>query len=247
RSSASEAADHQANLTNEIELLDDLAATPSASTQNSANNELSLKDFDDDLSDLDDMDFGDLDDAFSLDDLEKELDQSADLTKMDDNKSNSDPNHSTSDQPPNDNIIDFDAALADSQEDKTNRQANANGVNGTNHQFESDDLDLTNLSLQVGSEGGIGKILPSDTPYTSNGNRQYQEPPALEDNVLDFLDLPDDDLDLHDAHISTKLDLARAYLDMGDIEGARSTLEEVMVEGSDTQRQEAEHLLHQTG
>ncbi|HHC73772.1 MAG TPA: LysM peptidoglycan-binding domain-containing protein, partial [Thiothrix sp.] len=83
RSSASEAADHQANLTNEIELLDDLAATPSASTQNSANNELSLKDFDDDLSDLDDMDFGDLDDAFSLDDLEKELDQSADLTKMD--------------------------------------------------------------------------------------------------------------------------------------------------------------------
>ncbi|WP_414718473.1 FimV/HubP family polar landmark protein [Thiothrix winogradskyi] len=34
---------------------------------------------------------------------------------------------------------------------------------------------------------------------------------------------------------------------MGDIEGARSTLEEVMVEGNDDQRREAEVLLHQTG
>ncbi|MGV6808822.1 MAG: FimV/HubP family polar landmark protein [bacterium] len=241
--SSSELSESQANLTHNAALADDLATTPAA--HNRSNHELSLKDFDDDLSDIDDMDFGDLDDAFSLDDLEKELDQSAGLAKTGDNKPKADPNDHTAQPPSNDNIIDFDAALADSQEDKTSHQTN--GVNDVNHSFESDDLDLTNLSLQVGSEGGIGKILPSDTPYTSNGNRQYQEPPALEDNVLDFLDLPDDDLDLHDAHISTKLDLARAYLDMGDIEGARSTLEEVMVEGSDSQRQEAEHLLHQTG
>jgi FimV-like protein len=52
------------------------------------------------------------------------------------------------------------------------------------------------------------------------------------DDALSFLDFPDEEIDLHEANISTKLDLARAYLDMGDIEGARSTLEEVMVEGS---------------
>lgn len=43
--------------------------------------------------------------------------------------------------------------------------------------------------------------------------------------------------------ISTKLDLARAYLDMGDPEGARSILEEVMEEGNDSQRGEAESLI----
>lgn len=41
---------------------------------------------------------------------------------------------------------------------------------------------------------------------------------------------------------STKLDLARAYLDMGDSEGARSLLDEVLEEGSDTQKAEARTL-----
>ena len=36
-------------------------------------------------------------------------------------------------------------------------------------------------------------------------------------------------------------------LDMGDVEGARSTLEEVMAEGNDDQKKEAKELLHQTG
>lgn len=43
--------------------------------------------------------------------------------------------------------------------------------------------------------------------------------------------------------IDTKLDLARAYLDMGDREGARSMLEEVLAEGSHLQRDEAQRLL----
>lgn len=43
----------------------------------------------------------------------------------------------------------------------------------------------------------------------------------------------------------TKLDLARAYLDMGDAEGARSLLEEVIEEGSDEQKQEAQAMMDQ--
>lgn len=42
---------------------------------------------------------------------------------------------------------------------------------------------------------------------------------------------------------TTKLDLARAYIDMGDSEGARDILDEVMSEGSDTQQQEAREML----
>jgi pilus assembly protein FimV len=45
------------------------------------------------------------------------------------------------------------------------------------------------------------------------------------------------------SEVGTKLDLARAYMDMGDPEGARNILEEVMHEGSTTQRQEAERLM----
>jgi len=43
--------------------------------------------------------------------------------------------------------------------------------------------------------------------------------------------------------ISTRLDLARAYLDMGDPEGARSMLDEVLAEGNATQKEEARKLL----
>lgn len=42
---------------------------------------------------------------------------------------------------------------------------------------------------------------------------------------------------------ATKLELARAYLDMGDVEGARGMLEEVAQEGTDEQRQDARRLL----
>jgi pilus assembly protein FimV len=42
---------------------------------------------------------------------------------------------------------------------------------------------------------------------------------------------------------STKLELARAYLDMGDVEGARGMLEEVVGEGNADQRSEARRLL----
>jgi pilus assembly protein FimV len=45
------------------------------------------------------------------------------------------------------------------------------------------------------------------------------------------------------SEVGTKLDLARAYMDMGDPEGARSILEEVLQEGNPTQRQEAERLI----
>jgi pilus assembly protein FimV len=43
--------------------------------------------------------------------------------------------------------------------------------------------------------------------------------------------------------VQTKLDLAIAYVEMGDKEGARSILEEVQAEGNDTQKAEAQRLL----
>lgn len=59
----------------------------------------------------------------------------------------------------------------------------------------------------------------------------------------------DDDLTLPSlepvtiSEVGTKLDLARAYMDMGDPDGARSILREVLQEGSVSQKQEAERLM----
>ena len=52
-----------------------------------------------------------------------------------------------------------------------------------------------------------------------------------------------DDVD----EISTKLDLARAYLDMGDHEGTKGILEEVLADGNDEQKQEASELMAKMG
>ncbi len=124
-----------------------------------------------------------------------------------------------------------------------------------------DDLDITNLSLDIDSED-FDKIMPEDNAYkaSSNESNESNEIDALSDNDfednlladfddnLSFLDLDDDEADvIEETQIDTKLDLAKAYIDMGDIEGARSTLEEVMQDGSDDQKRAAEELLHSTG
>ena len=45
------------------------------------------------------------------------------------------------------------------------------------------------------------------------------------------------------SEVGTKLDLARAYMDMGDPDGARNILQEVLAEGSASQKQEARRLI----
>jgi pilus assembly protein FimV len=54
-----------------------------------------------------------------------------------------------------------------------------------------------------------------------------------------------DDFDFgDDADVaSTKLDLARAYIDMGDEDGARDILNEVLTEGNEDQQKQAQELL----
>lgn len=70
----------------------------------------------------------------------------------------------------------------------------------------------------------------------------------LDDSTLDLSlgdeNKADDDLVSGD-EVGTKLDLAKAYIDMGDPEGARSILSEVMEEGNDTQKEEAQDLIGQ--
>lgn len=76
-----------------------------------------------------------------------------------------------------------------------------------------------------------------------------EELAALEaEPVTEDLQLGDEFDFLADAdENATKLDLAKAYIDMGDMDGAKDILEEVVAEGSADQQEEAKGLLAQVG
>ncbi len=69
---------------------------------------------------------------------------------------------------------------------------------------------------------------------------EMDEPVAAAAAPAALTDLPDD---FGSQEVSTKLDLARAYVDMGDKEGAREILQEVLKEGATEQQEEARKLL----
>ena len=66
---------------------------------------------------------------------------------------------------------------------------------------------------------------------------------TAEDAALEPVDDLDFDFFSGTDEVATKLDLARAYIDMGDHDGARDILDEVVKDGDDTQRQEAQDML----
>ncbi|MEO4048220.1 FimV/HubP family polar landmark protein [Pseudomonas sp. CAU 1711] len=79
--------------------------------------------------------------------------------------------------------------------------------------------------------GGLADELPTAQPEASSSATAGLDV----DDDFDFLSGTDE--------TATKLDLARAYIDMGDSEGARDILDEVIAEGSEGQQQEARELI----
>jgi pilus assembly protein FimV len=108
--------------------------------------------------------------------------------------------------------------LARSQDEDEDVTMMAPGL-GTRHDGEDDDGATTMAPIESAAEG-----------------QDYQEG--------DTRELPPVEIDVDGMNeIGTKLDLARAYIDMGDPDGARSILEEVVEEGDEAQRDEARELL----
>jgi pilus assembly protein FimV len=101
---------------------------------------------------------------------------------------------------------------------------------------------------------------PETTGSELNINMDSIEPDTVpNDSAMEF-DMEDLDMDSEAAQaaepegdgeladldeVSTKLDLARAYIDMGDPDGAKSILDEVMEEGNGEQQDEARGIMEQ--
>ena len=112
-------------------------------------------------------------------------------------------------------------------------------------------LDFPELSpLEVTAQPGditsthAMKVLPGPSP---TGKTQFTADTVTSHTLTEeiaFDDLPVAGMEpVTLSEVGTKLDLARAYMDMGDPEGARNILEEVVAEGSPGQQQEAKRLL----
>ncbi|MCO6414027.1 MAG: hypothetical protein J5I92_14895 [Thiogranum sp.] len=130
---------------------------------------------------------------------------------------------------------------------------------------EEDDRGLDfDIGLPMEGEEARSEYQPDSVEFTppevASGpefDMDSVEPDAIEQEYALGFDLEDFDLggeeegaagdgqltDLDE--VSTKLDLARAYIDMGDPDGARNILDEVLEEGSDDQKTEAREIMEQ--
>jgi len=112
--------------------------------------------------------------------------------------------------------------------------------------------DITKPAVAAAVDAGAATLSGFSPMTTSTVTRAPQPSGKLE---LDKLDLAFDpsrktfddptpsvlDGQWHDA--ATKLDLAKAYQEMGDVDGAREILQEVIQEGDDAQKHEAQDVL----
>jgi pilus assembly protein FimV len=108
------------------------------------------------------------------------------------------------------------------------------------------DLDLADLTAALHGADTVeqprtfsrdvfgGGDTPLDLDIGADLTRGDDDPTGTEEAGLDPQTMTE---------VGTKLDLARAYIDMGDPEGARSILEEVLDEGDSNQRREAQGLI----
>jgi pilus assembly protein FimV len=99
----------------------------------------------------------------------------------------------------------------------------------------------TNVDLDVGAATGTHGIggLDLDVGTATVPDTAFAATQRLASEELALPDLEPVTM----SEVGTKLDLARAYMDMGDPDGARNILEEVLNEGSAAQKQEAQRLM----
>ncbi|GAA3554204.1 FimV/HubP family polar landmark protein [Marinobacter xestospongiae] len=103
-----------------------------------------------------------------------------------------------------------------------------------------EDLDIPLADESVDDTADAGQEAKESDQSESKAEGRSAVPDIDESELGD-----DDDFDFLAGtdEAATKLDLARAYIEMGDSDGARDILEEVAIEGNDQQKAEAQDLL----
>lgn len=190
---------------------------------------------------LDDL-ASDNDDAISLDlddepelEIPKEVDSNEPLASNEDDDLSADLAALDSELDDLENGVDFDA---DPESDDGIELEPANVAADEPEQSNGDvDLDVAEAETD---EAVIGETETDESDASDNEGSDIDiDALVAADDEFDFLSGTDEN--------ATKLDLARAYVDMEDAEGARELLNEVLKDGSDEQKAEATALLDKLG
>jgi pilus assembly protein FimV len=121
------------------------------------------------------------------------------------------------------------------------------------HDDELGDNDATQLAKTAAFEGfddlSIGDTAEQPAPDVDANSTEatVEQPEVAAEDFSDDVGAGGISEDATMTEVGTKLDLARAYIDMGDPDGARSILSEVLDEGGEPQQQEARQLLEELG
>ncbi len=132
--------------------------------------------------------------------------------------------------------LDFDLALDTPAKPAASAEAGAAPAASSNFDF-----DLSSLSLDSGDTAKPAADF-SKTIATQVTAPAKSGMPSLADLSLD-LDVPGSGSSEGASAVSTKLELAKAYIEIGDSEGAKEILTEVSREGSPAQQAEAKKIL----
>ena len=109
------------------------------------------------------------------------------------------------------------------------------------HAQRADSIDLAEVTVPEGEEAQV------DQPHNLDEAFEIAEEDDAGEDVLEMGEVAAVPETVDEDEVATKLDLARAYVEMGDEDGARAILAEVAAEGSQAQRGDAENLLSQLG
>jgi pilus assembly protein FimV len=123
---------------------------------------------------------------------------------------------------------DFDMASLDEEIDAM--------TSGMDDSSAGQDESAETLDIDTGEELELSGDQEDEVkPSKLNINDANEDKVISADDELDFFEESDE--------VSTKLDLAKAYMDMGDREGAEDILNEVMEEGNEQQKSDAKLLM----
>lgn len=169
-----------------------------------------------------------------------------------------------------DSIVDDFAGQAESEEYAFEEPSDSEPDDFPDFQDEAMDVEIPQSNFETASmpaldvsDFDLGETRPPEPAASSDTSFSFdlppiEEVPAMTEPEIDdeeespamdesAEDVSDEEFFAGEDAIGTKLDLAKAYLDMGDPEGARSMLEEVLAEGSSSQQDEARKLISEIG
>lgn len=125
---------------------------------------------------------------------------------------------------------DFDLSLADEMETDQASEAFASEIDDVNAELDRLSQSLEQPPIAKPFDTGLEKPVEAAPRFTEDDALLAEDEPEF-----DFLSGTDE--------AATKLDLARAYIEMGDADGARDILDEVVAEGDAGQKTEARDML----